>query len=1178
MGNLTTKEGIKLDNSKFKKGMATTLAAALICGVLPAQVHASDISGHWAEETMKQWVADGLLKGDGENYHPNDAVTRAQFMAFTNRALKLTEKAPVDQFKDVKPGDWFYDDVAKAVKAAYTNGTSADTMSPWANITNQQMYAILGRLATEDGTADLSVIKDLDSVDDWALEDLEDAIAGGYVVGNHGKVNPDKLATRAQAITILDRLMHDSRHFALPGVYTVDAQEVTVMDDGIILRDCTIAGDLILKKGVKSVRLDNVTVGGQIIREDEGTQVIQASGQWMDGTYEGVAESCSGPVRVKVTVKDGKISNLQLLEHAEGLVGEMKMDKVLDQILASGTLDHIDLNNDETITSESVLNAVKDALSQAGGRTLKPGQSKEAQLYTVMQDGTYTGEANGYGGRLRVQLVVKNGKIAELKLKSHQETPSYMVISQKILTRIADNDGTDGIDTISGATTTSRALIRAAEDAMSQALGKTKAPGETPESSLSSGHSGGLGNADKPEGQDFADKLKDGVYKGQAYGYGGLIKVTVTVKDKKISEVVVTDHNETGSYYDKAQGMPDRIVEANSTNVDTITGATATSRGILAAVEDALKEFMVQVEHADGVWYGQGRGYYPNDLYKYGQLVRTASEMAVTVTDGKVSKVEVVYHGDDEHYHKYLMEKFDVFEQYIIDHNGTDGIIDIMNKGDMSDPVYDSVSGATLSAHGYVAAIDDALRRSDKYSLDGQEQTIRSLTLLNHPGYTVPPTQFHYGDEVDFSGLKVLIKYRDGREETVPFADLKSRGIECTLDVKFTPQPANGDYSEATNYDLVFTDPVSTAQHRSELQASRKSIYREIARIEVTTGEDEVLVVEPNSKDFAYNVHVTKSDINGIKAVKVIDTNGKEVELKGYSITSESGHPVMRVNLAPLPAPEKTDHYKLSYHHDSYKLKLDVNTPFNPENIHEIQISIHPKTKYQQGQALDLTLLQIEAIDTNYKSEYIDFADMANHGFTFSREDDGSVMENGTILNEVGTFNILINHPGCESAKFSIEVTAGTNPDPSEPDPDKPSEGDPTCLLGSFEIRTVKDGKVIATVKDPANTQKYGELHVTVPQEYYEDRQTLLTVVPLDTAGYDMEFVDPEWYSGVFMGTFGDISYMILFESDEPAPTDPTQTPTVADSTSLEATEASEDAIPTEDLYPAQTLEEPVVE
>lgn len=84
--------------------------------------------------------------------------------------------------------------------------------------------------------------------------------------------------------------------------------------------------------------------------------------------------------------------------------------------------------------------------------------------------------------------------------------------------------------------------------------------------------------------------LTDGTYTGEGQGMNPL-KVSVTVKDGKISNVEVTEHDETPGFYEPAvEQIPGAIVDKNSTEVDAVSGATVTSNAIKDAVNNALEQ------------------------------------------------------------------------------------------------------------------------------------------------------------------------------------------------------------------------------------------------------------------------------------------------------------------------------------------------------------------------------------------------------------------------------------------------------------------------------------------------------------------------------------------------------------------------------------------------------------
>ena len=82
---------------------------------------------------------------------------------------------------------------------------------------------------------------------------------------------------------------------------------------------------------------------------------------------------------------------------------------------------------------------------------------------------------------------------------------------------------------------------------------------------------------------------KDGTYEGSAYGFGDLITVSVTLKDGKMTDIsVLSADGEDKPYYKQAVSVLNEMLNAQSTEVDTVSGATLTADGLIDAVADAL--------------------------------------------------------------------------------------------------------------------------------------------------------------------------------------------------------------------------------------------------------------------------------------------------------------------------------------------------------------------------------------------------------------------------------------------------------------------------------------------------------------------------------------------------------------------------------------------------------------
>jgi uncharacterized protein with FMN-binding domain len=124
------------------------------------------------------------------------------------------------------------------------------------------------------------------------------------------------------------------------------------------------------------------------------------------------------------------------------------------------------------------------------------------------------------------------------------------------------------VDAVSGATFTSEGIINAVKDAlMPFAVRKDEASGPV----------------------DIT-KLPDGTYEGSGKGLFGPIKVSVTMQGGKITDIKVLEHKETAGISDPAfTYVPKDIIEKQTLDVDTVSGATFTSEGVIEAVKNALQ-------------------------------------------------------------------------------------------------------------------------------------------------------------------------------------------------------------------------------------------------------------------------------------------------------------------------------------------------------------------------------------------------------------------------------------------------------------------------------------------------------------------------------------------------------------------------------------------------------------
>ena len=223
-------------------------------------------------------------------------------------------------------------------------------------------------------------------------------------------------------------------------------------------------------------------------------------------------------------------------------------------------------------------------------------------------DGFYTAEGKGIGGKVPVTVAIENGRITAVEVGDNSETQGIgSKAIEQLPSAIVAANGTEGVDAVSGATVTSKAIITAVEDCLVQAKDGAVAEGAAPAEEAKADDKAAADTKADDKKADSTDvkadekaeeaapsdvTYTDGEYTAEGKGIGGKVPVTVTVKDGKVSEVKVGDNSETQGIGSKAiEQLPEAIVAANGTEgVDAVSGATVTSKAIFTAVNSCLKQ------------------------------------------------------------------------------------------------------------------------------------------------------------------------------------------------------------------------------------------------------------------------------------------------------------------------------------------------------------------------------------------------------------------------------------------------------------------------------------------------------------------------------------------------------------------------------------------------------------
>ena len=337
-------------------------------------------------------------------------------------------------------------------------------------------------------------------------------------------------------------------------------------------------------------------------------------GGYKDGTYQGSGTGFGGTITVQVTVSGGKITAVDILS-ASGETGSYfaSAQGVVSKVLSSQS-PNVDAVSGATYSSNGIIQAVQNALSQAGNSdsatptptpTPKPAKKPKKDTSVSYKDGVYEGQAEGFDGTVTVKVTIKNGKIKKIS-NTNTDTPEFFNKAWKtIKSNVISRQSTSEIDTVSGATFSSNGILGALSQALSKAdqSGTADSKGEdiTPTPTIVPDETvtpipteipQPTKTPDNPsDEQPVVNLLKDGTYTGSAMGYSGQVNITLTIKDGKITEVTNTN-SDTRSFFNKAwRSIQPKILEKQSTEgIDTVSGATFSSMGILDASKIALEQ------------------------------------------------------------------------------------------------------------------------------------------------------------------------------------------------------------------------------------------------------------------------------------------------------------------------------------------------------------------------------------------------------------------------------------------------------------------------------------------------------------------------------------------------------------------------------------------------------------
>ena len=340
--------------------------------------------------------------------------------------------------------------------------------------------------------------------------------------------------------------------------------------------------------------------------DETGTAEEDAGGvDLADGVYRGSARGFGGTITVDVTVQGKNIEAIDIVSapgETEPFFSRAK--GVIDSIITAQST-KVDVVSGATYSSGGIIAAVENALygtvstqttpssiPSEKGRAPSVSKVKEDSTY---KDGTYTGSARGFGGQIKVSVTIKKGKITDIRILSASgETSSYLNRAKSLISTIINKQSTN-VDTVSGATYSSKGIIGAVKNALAKAKGSTSGKSKTKDSKKKTEKAAEKTTEKKTthssQGSSDNASYTDGTYRGTGEGFEGDTVVEVTIKGGKITDITIVSREDDDPYFSKAKTklLPE-VISRQNTSIDVVSGATYSSEGILSAIDQALNK------------------------------------------------------------------------------------------------------------------------------------------------------------------------------------------------------------------------------------------------------------------------------------------------------------------------------------------------------------------------------------------------------------------------------------------------------------------------------------------------------------------------------------------------------------------------------------------------------------
>ncbi len=506
---------------------------------------------------------------------------------------------------------------------------------------------------------------------------------------------------------------------------------------------------------------------------------------------------------------------------------------------------------------------------------------------------------------------------------------------------------------------------------------------------------------------------------------------------------------------------------------------------------DEPKKPEVEKQLADGTWYGTAT------WSRY--IIQDAPNIVkVVIKDGKIENAVSERYTDDKEPKHFMQCRDKLLEKL----KGSDSTVDILKQIEARKGFYDSISGATETVKGHISAVDNALKRSNKFATDKKEQNIDYMEFVTKPDAVAK------GDTLDLTKSVLKLHLKNGEIKEVGFNDFEK------YDIKTEPQ--NGTPLSKTDKKLKvrFINEASVIDIPVEIVLNQKILTKKYPThiiVNYENGSDYKIDLDKN--EWRYKIEAK----GNIKGMSIYDNDKK---LTDGAYDSHTG----RWNFSLKDVPH--DGFDIWGFND-YAVVID--TKNDNSGIASFKLlTENVKQSYYIGDNLNIDNLIIDAVTKNGNKLHLNgWEECKKAGFTSTPENNYKLTEsdkgdkiikisyNKDNANLEKTFSVKVEDSEVK-APAKIELyDKNTKIKELDIDADKLKQGQGKLILRDVEISekyknwnkdtftikafnkagnpirvNVNKGGIILKIEFPDYVNEYGTSYVWITFKFIKDAPT----------------------------------------------------------------------------------------